>query len=106
MERNHSISDSTFNTQHELFRQVAFHEAGHAVAIYLRNKQQQLPPVFFQIILDPHASAAFQHNYLAKVEGGRLIETLPLSQAELSALDEPAYLEAFEADIILSLIHI
>ncbi|MDO9106705.1 MAG: hypothetical protein Q7U57_17300 [Methylovulum sp.] len=100
MERNHSSSDSIFNTKQELFRQVAFHEAGHAVAIYLRNKQQQLPPVYLQIVLDPHASAAFQHNYQAKVEGGRLIENLPLSLAELSAMDEPAYLAAFEADIV------
>ncbi len=100
MERNHSLLDSTFSTRHELFRKVAFHEAGHAVAIYLRNKQQQLPPVYFHIALDPHASAAFQHNYLAKVEGGRLIENLPVSLAELSAMDEPAYLAAFEADIV------
>ncbi|MDP2901947.1 MAG: hypothetical protein Q8N96_02400 [Methylovulum sp.] len=70
MKRNHIISDSTPSTHHEFFRRVAFHEAGHAVAIYLRHKQQQLPPVFFQISLYSHAGNAIEHNYEARVEGG------------------------------------
>jgi len=35
----------------ELSRKTATHEAGHAAAIYLGNKQKQLPPVFFQIYI-------------------------------------------------------
>jgi hypothetical protein len=29
---------------------VAYHEAGHAVAICLNNKLKNLPPVFFKIV--------------------------------------------------------
>jgi hypothetical protein len=32
----------------------AYHQAGHAAAIYLGNKQKQLPVVFFQIVVTPH----------------------------------------------------
>ncbi|MDO9141762.1 MAG: hypothetical protein Q7U38_15695, partial [Methylobacter sp.] len=30
---------------------VVFHEAGHAVSIYLNNQAKKLPPVFFEILL-------------------------------------------------------
>ena len=73
MKRHHGLNDYTFNTQHELFRRVAFHEAGHAVAIYLHNKQQQLPPVAFQIAINAHQGSEIKPSYLAKVEGGRLM---------------------------------
>ncbi len=88
------------STQQELFRQVAFHEAGHAVAIYLRNKQQQLPPVFFQITLDAYEPKPLEKKYLARVEGGHLIEKLPLSLSYLPEQHQSTYLKAFEADII------
>ncbi|MEC4748038.1 hypothetical protein [Methylomicrobium sp. Wu6] len=98
-----------------LRKQTAIHEAGHAAAIYLGNKQKQLPPVFFQIIIKDmmhdtqwprqtrhsisHAMACF-----AKVEGGRLIHTLPSSLTEatrrFSPLERQAYQSAFEADIV------
>ncbi len=100
MKRHHGLNDYTFNTQHELFRRVAFHEAGHAVAIYLHNKQQQLPPVAFQIAINAHQGSEIKPSYLAKVEGGRLINNLPLSLAELSDADQQAYLHVFETDII------
>ena len=87
-------------TQQELFRQTAFHEAGYAVAIYLRNKHHQLPPVFFQITLDVYDSKPLEKKYLARVEGGHLIENLPLSLAYLPETQRAAYLEAFEADIV------
>jgi hypothetical protein len=53
---NHSLPNTPTSPK-ELLKHIVFHEAGHVVAIYLRNKQQQLPQVFFQIII----TAA--HNY-------------------------------------------
>jgi hypothetical protein len=33
-------------------QRIAFHEAGHAVAIHLNNKARKLPPIFFRIIFN------------------------------------------------------
>ena len=50
----------SINTTHSfndigLIRQAAFHEAGHAAAIHIGNRQKQLPPIFFQIFINqPH----------------------------------------------------
>lgn len=104
MQRHHSHSDHRSMNQLELLRQVAFHEAGHAVAIYLRNKQQSLPPVFFQISLGTYERNGMQCGALAHMEGGRLIEHLPYSLEYLSAEDQLLYVAAFEADIINLLI--
>jgi hypothetical protein len=91
----------------EFRRKTAIHEAGHAAAIYLGNRQKQLPPIYFQIYI-----AGFSHNtpsatarpqWVAKVDGGRLIHTLPSSVEEatrdFSPTQKQAYLNAFEADI-------
>lgn len=98
MQRNNTLDHS--QKPADLARQIAFHEAGHAVAIYIRNRQLQLPPVFFQIVLHNHACTAKLGGYLAKVEGGRLIENLPYSLTYLSEDDKAAYLKAFEADMV------
>lgn len=98
-----------------LRKQTAIHEAGHAAAIYLGNKQKRLPPVFFQIIIKDlmhqgqwpcrtsHSSAKAMTCF-AKVEGGRLIHTLPSSLAEamrrFSPSERQTYQAAFEADIV------
>jgi len=95
-------------TAKELSRKTAIHEAGHAAAIYLGNKQKQLPPVFFQIYIKElrHAgrSPGTDSHWLAKVEGGRLIHTLPSSIEEatryFSTVQKQAYLQAFEADVV------
>ncbi|NOT10613.1 MAG: hypothetical protein HOP23_02050 [Methylococcaceae bacterium] len=102
-----------YNRSHpqELSKKTAIHEAGHAAAIYLGNKQKQLPPVFFQIIIkEPDNECPVQgrygasHHHFAEVEGGRLIHTLPSSIEyvflESSADERSAYLRAVEADII------
>ena len=52
MKRSHLINMPHFVNDAELIRQVAFHEAGHAAAIHIRNKQKQLPPIFFQIYIN------------------------------------------------------
>lgn len=96
----------------ELRLKTAIHEAGHAAAIYLGNKQRQLPPVFFQIViagLSDHIQASgFPGNCFAKVQGGRLIHTLPDSVDEatrdFSQTQKQAYLQAFEADMVNFLI--
>jgi hypothetical protein len=116
MNRNH-IFDKTFNpNRKEINRTVAIHEAGHAAAIYIGNKQKGLPPVYFQIFI-----TALNNNFqaseflckpdyknIAKVEGGRLIHTLPSSIEEatkgFSSAQKLAYSRAFEADMINSLV--
>ena len=112
MKRSHLINMPHFVNDAELIRQVAFHEAGHAAAIHIRNKQQQLPPIYFQIYIN-HAykgnectySAYENANaYLTKIEDGRLIHTLPSSVAKALSDFTPAqqydYQIAFEADIV------
>jgi hypothetical protein len=96
----------------ELIRQVAFHEAGHAAAIHIRNKQKQLPPIFFQIYINhvyqwrKDARNTYENDkvYLTKIEDGRLIHTLPSSVAKALSDFTPAqqydYQIAFEADIV------
>jgi hypothetical protein len=99
-------------TRKELSRRTAIHEAGHAAAIYLGNKEKELPPVFFRIhINEPEGhfqtsaySGKSHGNCMAKVEGGRLIHTLPLSidmaTKDFSSVQKQAYECAFEADIV------
>ncbi|MGZ8158284.1 MAG: hypothetical protein ACXWT4_05695 [Methylobacter sp.] len=101
-------------------QRVAFHEAGHAAGIHLNNKARQLPPVFFKInfkemgsvtIADVMAYQTTHDDCIARVEGGRLIELLPLSiEGRPEHSDEARgqqindYRGAFEADIINLLI--
>jgi len=116
MKRYNTILINDFPAHPETLRkQTAIHEAGHAAAIYLGNKQKELPPVFFQIIIKNEVktgqwlpqtddNAKNRMTCFAKVEGGRLIHTLPssLMKATLrfSINESQAYRTAFEADII------
>jgi len=102
---------------------IAFHEAGHAAAIYLNNKARNLPPVFFQILLkDLNAESeesvmvyqVTQNDCIARVQGGRFIESLPSSidalvhdltdhnDAMIPLMRD--YMIAFEVDIVNLLI--
>jgi len=108
MKRNHILN----RTHQEVYRKVAIHEAGHAAAIYLGNKQKRLPPVFFQIFITPVnddiQSSRFLNKpntkYIVNIDGGRLIHTLPSSIKEATDGFSPAqviaYRCAFEADMI------
>ncbi|WP_374089330.1 hypothetical protein [Methylomicrobium lacus] len=112
MNRDHNLKNTTKPILQEVSRKIAIHEAGHASAIYLGNQQKGLPPICFQIFINPlnnivkssdflgKASA----HYIAKVVGGRLIHTLPSSLDEATKDFSPAqkhtYQHAFEADII------
>ncbi len=96
----------------EIDKRIAYHQAGHAVAIYLGNKQRKLPAVYFQIVIkhldnEIQFDDRFKHprgKYLAKIEGGRLIQSLPLSFVEetqcFSVKQREEYRRAFEADVI------
>lgn len=111
MKRIHILNKTSNFSFKEAGKKTAIHEAGHAAAIYLGNKQSGLPPVFFQIVIrsaNSHLQAAERLSqpgeYIAKVEGGRLIHTLPLSFDEatkdFSPTQKLAYQRAFDADII------
>ncbi|MDD5578334.1 MAG: hypothetical protein PHY16_03510 [Methylobacter sp.] len=111
---NRSHLSKAFNplTHKELSLRTAIHEAGHAAAIYLGNKQKQLPPVFFRIYIkepdthfqSPACSGKSQGKCFAKVEGGRLIHTLPssidMATHDFSSAQKQEYERAFEADIV------
>lgn len=112
MKRRAQSKDLSHSNDQELSKKTAIHEAGHAAAIYLGNKQKQLPPVFFQIFIK-ELNNGFQateclcktnDNCIAIVEGGRLIHTLPSSiesaTKDFSPIQKQAYQLAFEADII------
>jgi len=112
MNRNHIFNKALNLTHQEVNRKVAIHEAGHAAAIYLGNKQKRLPPVFFQIFITPvngdfHSSQFLSKpdtKYIANIDGGRLIHTLPSSIEEatngFSLAQKIAYQLAFETDMI------
>jgi hypothetical protein len=112
MNRNHIFNKALNLTHQEVKRKVAIHESGHAAAIYFGNKQKRLPPVFFQIFITPVNSdfqssqflSGINTNYIANIDGGRLIHTLPSSIEEatngFSSAQKISYQRAFEADMI------
>ena len=111
MNRKPNFKNMSELTYQEVSKKIAVHEAGHAAAIYFGNKQKGLPPVFFQIVIkslnsDVQSSECLgspSDQYIAKVEGGRLIHTLPTSLDEatkdFSTVQRLAYEHAFEADM-------
>lgn len=112
MNRTFNLKDPSSQSPIEFSRNIAFHEAGHAAAIHLGNQQKGLPPVFFQICIKP-LNTDFESSeclgdqwaqYIAKVEGGRLIHTIATSFHDttkyLSNAQKLAFQCAFEADII------
>lgn len=100
-------------------QRVAFHEAGHTAGIHLNNKVRRLPPVFFKIVFkgmsgatdtDARPYQTTDDDCIARVEGGRLIEFLPLSMQNLTEHNDANrqsakdYMAAFDADVINLLI--
>ena len=102
---NHSLPNTPSSSK-ELLKHIAFHEAGHVAAIYLRNHQQKLPPVFFQIIINKNQQKHSQ--FFAQVVGGRLIDNLPIAEIENNYLgseaEQKSLQKAYEADVINLLI--
>jgi hypothetical protein len=109
MKQYRTASNSQRESQIHIDKGSAYHQAGRATAIYLGNKLKRLPAVHFQIIITqqdeegPHFSR-LQDKYTAKVEGGRLIQSLPLSFSGLtqdfSWQQQEEFRSAFEADVI------
>jgi len=102
MQRHYQINTSQLLNNQELAKHTAFHEAGHAAAIYLGNKQKQLPPVFFKIqIIKPDQT---RKHFSAKVIDGQLIQSLPVTSldnlSELSNDEQHSCQCAYEADVI------
>jgi hypothetical protein len=113
MKRNYQLKSDINLSNLDFLKQIAYHEAGHAAAIYLCNKQKKLPPVHFQIsfekpddLLDNlfETRPMLNDGYVAAVEGGRLINNLPITLIEsanyFSADVQDTYQTAFEADMI------
>ncbi len=110
MKRNYQVNDfNNFNYQ-ELNKRVAYHEAGHATAIYLYNKYQQLPPIFFQINVKKdknlmREAVCLTHDSIAaKVEGGYLVQELGSDFCDnacaMTAMEKAQYYKALDADMI------
>ena len=102
MQRTQHIVQCSPNSLSELNKHIAFHESGHVAAIYLRNHQQKLPPVFFQITINNEEQN--NHPFFARVEGGRLIENLPVAAIEnnlfATEIEKQELKQAYEADVI------
>lgn len=97
MQRNHQVHLSTQLNSYDLLKQTAFHEAGHAAAIYIGNQNRGLPQVFFQIAIS-------ENPCLAHINGGQLIQNLPVASLEyLKCLNAEAKIDqeaAYQADIV------
>ena len=102
MERNYQITAFASVSPDELHWRAAFHESGHAAAIHIRNKQQQLPPVFFEIQIKRPSSSS--NDLYAKVIDGNLIQNLPIAVIEslssLSQNNQHSCQRAYEADVV------
>lgn len=104
MHRHYYSGSIKLISHHELDKQTAYHEAGHAAAIYLLNKQKQLPPIYFEIQINkPNGNTPNQH-FSAKVIDGLLLNSLPSilmeDLANLSDSEQNSYQSAYEADVI------
>ncbi len=120
MKRNKISHRSVHNRLQKFKRSIAFHEAGHAIAICLNNQSKQQQPVFFQIVFkdlsadDELKRSSFDDDSVARVEGGRLIQSLIYNVDDLTnkllSIDEGLaplvkdYQVAFDADIMNLLI--
>ena len=106
MQRTQHIVQCSPASLGELHKHIAFHEAGHVTAIYVRNNQHQLPPVYFQIIFNSDNQK--KYPFFARVEGGRLIENLPVAEIEqhhiATEVEKQDLRQAYEADVINLLI--
>ena len=113
MKRNYAVDDFRHGNVKELATQIAYHEAGHATSIYLYNKRQKLPPIFFEIHVKNHhdiEALALENkdfpptNIAAQIEGGCLVEnlalTLTLNDDEFSEDEKKEYRLALNADMI------
>ncbi|WP_394752247.1 hypothetical protein [Crenothrix sp.] len=120
MNRSKTVDAPRYKNLAGYQQRVAHHEAGHATGIYLNNRDYNLPPVFFKIIfknvnqLWDSNGLMSQDGSIAKIKGGRLVQSLMptfkaldskfkcADETKLQVIDE--YRLAFEADIVNLLI--
>jgi hypothetical protein len=110
MNRDHLEGRVTLLGRIEFITQAAFHEAGHAAAIYLRNRYYNLPQVSFRIFLPCIKQPKLLDNRLmrrgnmerhAKLEGGLLAENQALSVRPYESSQAVlVYQQACEADVV------
>lgn len=95
----------------EIDTKITYHLAGHAASIYLNNKQKHLPAVHFQINIkhleNEQRFRCFKNDRShgsAIIEGGRLIQSLPLAFAVATRYFTPSQQEQYrcslEADVV------
>ena len=116
MNLNYSSKAFSQLTHNEHSKKSAIHEAGHALAIYLGNRQKQLPPFCFQIYIKElsnhfqlsRALSLLNDKNIGKVADDRLIQPLPLStekaEKAISSEQMQGYENTFEADVISLLV--
>ena len=120
MKRNKSIALTNPVHIEAHKKRIAYHEAGHAIAILVNSELKQLPPIFFRINIhgsaknsatDKYLSLLTGENYSAEIEGGRLIKHVPESlHGFIENIDENksnnivSFLTAFIADMVNLLI--
>ncbi len=122
MKRNKISPKSILNRLLNFKHSIAYHEAGHAIAICVNNQARQQQPVFFQIVIKDLSQHDEECNNVlvdsddsvARVEGGRLIQSLiynvDVLTDKLISINESVsplvkeYQVAFETDIINLLI--
>lgn len=101
MERIQYESDNHRTNYQELHQKIAYHEAGHAAAIHLNNKDKQLLPVHFAIkVKKPNTSCS---RWFAEVVDGQLIHDLysnVVDHSSLTKLEQLNFQQAYEADVI------
>ncbi len=101
MHRHQHAQASAIQQTPELARQIAFHEAGHAISIYFGNRLRDLPPVYFRIDIKRSANGIVN---AAKVVDGQLIQDLPVplleNLSDLSEQEKHSYQCAYEADVV------
>ena len=116
MNLNYSLKAFSQLTHNEHSKKHAIHKAGHAVAIYLGNRQKRVSPFFFQLYIKEqsnhfqlsHALSLLNDESIGKLEHDRLIQPLLFSTVKatkaISSEQMQAYENAFETDVISLLV--
>lgn len=106
MNRDHAVCRVGLLGKVELIKQAAFHEAGHAASIYLRNRYHDLPQISFRIFVPGvkqlnSLKLLSDKGYPAKLEGGLLVENQALRERGwVSSQTALAYQQACAADVV------
>lgn len=111
MNRDKLVGGTVFLKRSDFIDQVAFHEAGHAAAIYLHNKQIHLPQTYFHISLSGFNQQKRQTDVVSHENQGVFQPILEGGLLQIQSLSMPDNREcqsqechncrmAYEADVI------